>query len=232
MFKKSTIVLISFALILGLSYALIQTLINYYEPLYQFEKKENNNGIFKEYYKNGKLKSFESYFKGTRHGLSYYLTEKGDTNEIHNYYLGQRHGNFKYFTENGSLVIEELYLNGMRQQRVIVNDSLYTYDYMAYQTGLMAFEHACADCHQSIDEIVTFQDSSLYINRLDSIHLCLLDTLSDTTYSAKYLKFNLNELDAIKHYILKTKEANFNNDPQFRIIRNTRRKIAGSKKAF
>lgn len=232
MFKNSSIVLISFALILGVSYALIQSLKSYYEPLYQFEKKENNNGIFKEYFKNGQLKSFESYYKGSRHGISYYLTEKGDTNEIHNYYLGKRHGNFKYFTENGLLVIEELYIMGKREQRVIVNDSLYNYDYMAYQTGLMAFEKSCADCHQTIDEIVKFQDTTLYINKLDSIHLCLLDTLSDTTYRIKYMKTNLNEIDAIRYYILKTKEANLNSDPQFRIIRNTRRKIAGSKKAF
>jgi hypothetical protein len=214
-------------MIFGLSYTLIQYFTRYYDTLYKFEKQKNNHGVFREYYSDGELKSLETYYKSERHGLSIYFSRIGDTIEYGTYNLGQKHGIFKFFTNSGKLVIQDVYNNGFLIQHYIVNDSLYQYEYKATETGFNAFEHACAGCHSSIDEIKEFKDTSLFFNRLDTIHLCLLDTISDSTTLKNYILIQKNQLESIRFYIQNIKESSKNQKNQIRINRNIRKRIVG-----
>lgn len=226
-FKKLVLLIFSCLVIFGLSYVLIQYFTRYYDPLYKFEKQKNNHGVFREYYSSGELKSLETYYKSERHGLSIYFNPLGDTIEYGSYNLGQKHGIFKFFTISGKLVVQDVYNDGFLIQHYIVNDSLYRYEYKAIETGFTAFEQGCASCHSSIDEIKEFKDTSLYFNRLDTIHLCLLDTLTDTTLFKNYISVQKNQLESIRFYIQNIKESSKNQNNQIRIDRNIRKRIVG-----
>jgi hypothetical protein len=198
---------------------------NYYNPTYNFDKQANNNGVYKEYFKNGKLKSIESYYNSMRHGFSIYYLENGDTLSFENYNLGQKHGDFSYYTQSGTLVIEEKYENGLRTYRNIINDSLFQFEYMAYDTGLNAFENSCSGCHSSVEEVVNFQYTSLYMNALDTIHLCILDSIQDTLITNTYLRLTPEQIQVIQLYIQQIKLANAPKENQFMINRNTKKRI-------
>ncbi len=225
MVKKNWILSICFCVLLCLGYGLVFLFKIYYNPLYEFETIENNNGVFREFYATGKIKSIESYFKSLRHGKSIYFSEKGDTLEYQNYVFGKKEGDFFYYTKSGKLVIVETYKNDVRKYRNILNDSLYQYEYMAYETGLNMFENNCSNCHSTIEEIVKFKDSTMVMNKLDSIHLCILDSLVDTITLKNYLKINESDIRVIQFYKNEIIENNTKNKNKFIINRNTRKRI-------
>lgn len=225
--KIKKILLVGFAafFVFVLAFILVFLFKQYYQPLYNFEKTENNNGVYREYYVNGQLKSFEEYFKGQRNGKSVYFNQKGDTLESFEFYLGERHGESRYFTKNGDLVVLDIYDLGKLIYHKITNDSLYLYEYKAFDTGLLSFEQSCAECHSSNDEIVNFKDTSLTINSLDTLHLCLLDTIENTNTKANYYRINTQELNTIKYFIDILKDSKNEQKQQFRINRNQKKRI-------
>jgi hypothetical protein len=198
---------------------------SYFEPLYQFERIENNHGVFKEFYKNGRLKIYEEYFKGKRHGKFLFLSENGDTLEFFNYKEGKKHGAFSYYTQNGELVWMQVFSLDTLIQDTILNDSLYKYDFKAFETGMMTFEQSCASCHQTNEELMLFSDTIFSVANIDSIHVCLVDTLADTMAIKTYYQFDKNQLDAVKSYILDLKTQNQKKNLPNAIQRSLRKKI-------
>jgi hypothetical protein len=203
----------------------IKAFENYYNPLFEFEKISNNNGVFKEYFKNGKLKSHEEYLNGLKHGKSIFFNEKGDTLEFFNFEFGKKHGWFKYFTNDGKPVWIQIYKHDTLVQDTILNDSLYNFVFKAYDTGMLTFDQSCANCHTSNDEIALFHDTLLTVEKLDTTHLCIVDTIPDEKTRMQYLSFNSKQLQALKFYINELKrDYNQKKQPQ-NIPRGRRKKI-------
>ena len=225
-FNQSIKIILLSTLPFGLGYILIVGFNYIYQPLYSFEQLENNHGTYTELYPGGHIKSIENYLKGKRHGNSIFLNPQGDTLKITNYFNGKKHGYFNYYTTSGKVVINELYDRDSLVFKKIVNDSLYYYDYMARETGMMAYERACYDCHQSVNEMIGFQDSLLFLPKLDTIHLCIIDTISVGNVQKQYLELNKNELEAIKFYIQDKKIENSQKTQPTRFFRNEKKRIA------
>jgi hypothetical protein len=181
---------------------------SFYNPLYDFEKQENNHGLYRDFYPNGKLKSYEAYFKGQKNGPSILFDENGDTIEFANYQLGKRHGQFRYYSHSRQLVQVQVFDCDKLIQDTIFNYLLYRYDYKAFETGLMTFEKSCLWCHQAAESAKLVTDTLFTTPRLDSIHLCVLDTLDQPLATHSYLSFNQKELEAIKFYLLTLQKEN------------------------
>ncbi len=59
-------------------------------------------GLWKSYYKNGKLEAEGEYKDGQKHGTWYYYFDKGQKKAIVNYEFGITEGSQMYFNEDGT----------------------------------------------------------------------------------------------------------------------------------
>lgn len=198
------------------------------QPLYSYENTMQNQGVYSAYYTNGQLKLHEEYDNGVKEGVTIVFNEEGDTTSYHHYKGGRKDGLARYFTSSGILVLEEIYKEGYLSKEVIVNDSLYAYDYRRKETGLTIFKKACMDCHSSNKEVVGFSDELLSFEKLDSIHLCGLDSLFTPEQLTDYMSVNINELKAMEDYALSLKKSENKRFNKYLVNRNKKKKIVHS----
>lgn len=136
-----------------------------------FELSQNNHGVYQEYYPSGQLKSLDTYSKGLRNGVSIQFNQNGDTTQLHDYHQGQQHGVAKYFVEGEVLVLTERYQFGELIDREVLNDSLYRYQFLAYETGQSLFEVQCQSCHLD-QNLITDWNAVTKVEKqnLDKVH--------------------------------------------------------------
>ncbi len=81
------------------------------------------DGIQKEYYPNGKLKSEINYYSGVREGEAKFYYENGNLKEERFYLNGKAEGLVRYYNENGKLIEMATLENGKRQGPTSIFDS-------------------------------------------------------------------------------------------------------------
>lgn len=76
------------------------------------EKNGKISGIYKEFYKNGKLKKKTHYLDGVKHGRSVLYYKSGNIQQEFNYKNGEKNGWFKKYDEDGGLLQKANYKDG------------------------------------------------------------------------------------------------------------------------
>ena len=78
---------------------------------YELKNGMIRNGVYREFYPNGKI-SFEGHFQNnTIVGFGYYFDEKGDTVKYHNHYNGVLSFPYKKWLDNGNILFGNYYDN-------------------------------------------------------------------------------------------------------------------------
>lgn len=82
------------------------------EGLYLNNKKE---GVWKQYFNNGKIKSIITYKTNTPNGHVKFFYSNGNPLEEGNWVFGKWEGEYKYYYENGQLSYDWKFVNGKRE---------------------------------------------------------------------------------------------------------------------
>lgn len=208
MMKGVKIVLI-IGFVVALLYAANHFLLKNHDEIFGFhsvEHKRPNNGLYKEYYDNGILKTEESYSDGKKIGIWKTYYNNGSIKSISIYANGKLNGVVSHFDSCETLIYDEYFKKGKFIKKEIANDSLFRFEVMALPHGKELFTKKCEECHESKNEKLlgliqadtnTLVSADLACIELDSTHAFLFDSLyvdEDAWFFEKKQK-SLNEYD-------------------------------------
>lgn len=130
------------------------------------------NGIYKLYYGDSVLKSATEYVGGLRHGRSMNYYSNGMLQEV-SYYIGDnRTGKSYHFSETGNLALIKTYYKDSLLFEMIVNDSVYKYEYNAVGYGMILYDENCSACHPDLNNEMS-QKLRKKSEGLDSVDVAL-----------------------------------------------------------
>lgn len=215
--------MLSIAFLLGAAF-LTDTIAKYITPLYSFESTTTNDGIYKERFTNGNLRFYEEYSKGKKHGLEIEFKKNQDTLSYYHYSNGHKNGLARLFASNGKAVLEETYTNGYLTNQIILDDSLYSFDFKRLETGHEVFKSACIDCHISNKEIEEMELSKLNFEVLDSIH-CSVDTIFTEELLINYMAVTSQELNVLDDYMVSLKKSKAHRFNKSIVNRNKKKRL-------
>jgi hypothetical protein len=164
------------------------------------------NGVFIEYYQNGKISSEEFYQDGLRYGNWRFYYEDGALKKELNYEKGMLEGIQRYFSTQGNIIYTEQFHKGQLKTHIIKNDSLYRYQVKLISNGEKIFEKECKSCHLSKKGKIihpyylqklsgdSLAIDTLFINYFSQIH-------QDSLQLAKIDSINIYDVHAVIHYI-------------------------------
>lgn len=188
MMKGVKIVLI-IGFVIALLFATNHFLLKNHDEIFGFhsvEHKRSNNGLYKEYYENGILKTEESYSDGDKVGVWKNYYNNGSIKSISIYEKGKLNGVVSHFDSCETLIYNEYFKKGKLTRTEITNDSLYRFEVIALPYGKELFSKKCETCHESKTEKLlgliqpdtnTLISPDLACIELDSIHAYLFDSL-------------------------------------------------------
>ena len=165
-----------------------------------------SDGVFIEYYQNGKISSEEFYKDGLRYGNWRFYYEDGALKKELNYEKGLLNGEQRYFSTKGKLIYIEFFKKGDFEEQVIKNDSLYSYEVSLLVNGQKIFDQRCNSCHLSekgkilhsyyLDKISgdSLIMDSLFIDYISQVHR-MIDGVTEID------SMNIYDVHAVIHYI-------------------------------
>jgi hypothetical protein len=144
------------------------------------------NGVYKEYYGDSAIKTSTEYVGGIRHGRSMNYYTNGMLQEVSYYISDVKTGKSYHFSENGNLALVKTYYKDSLLFEMIVNDSVYKYEYNAVQYGMILYDDNCSSCHaefhsglsQKLRKKWEALDSSVTTLNVAEFHSYELDTLA------------------------------------------------------
>lgn len=165
-----------------------------------------SDGVFIEYYQNGKISSEEFYKDGFRYGNWRFYYEDGALKQELNYEKGLLDGEQRYFSTKGKLIYSAYFKGGEFEKQVIENDSLYDYEVNLIVNGELIFDKACKSCHLSEKEKIihpyylekfsgdSLAMDSLFVDYISQIHI-------ENVEFTKIDSMNTYDVHAVIHYI-------------------------------
>lgn len=165
-----------------------------------------SDGVFIEYYQNGKISSEEFYKDGLRYGNWRFYYEDGALKKELSYEKGLLNGEQRYFSTKGKLIYTEFFKKGEFEKQMIKNDSLYDYEVNLMVHGEEVFEQACKKCHLTKKNKIIHP---YYLEKLSGDSLAIdtlfVDYFSEThreiIQNSEIDSLNIYDVHAVIHYI-------------------------------
>lgn len=176
------------------------------------QKLPFTDGYYSRYYSTGELKSEEFLMSGMKHGVWKYFYKNGKLKSRIPYYKDQIEGKISHYHSNGELIYQEAIINGKLISKKIFNDSLYKYEISAYLHGKTLFETSCDNCHSvgninrtELDSLTNFlsNNSTMGFIPKDSIHSLYGSSSFEIQQGKK--QYSAYDLHSISQFIETTK---------------------------
>lgn len=203
------------ALLIGIVIVLIGDLLSekiqvFFHSKGEINRERPNNGYYKEYYENGKLKSEEFYENGKKDGTWKTYFPNGGIQTIKTFDENLLQGLTAHYDSCEVLIFTELFENGVCKKREIVNDSLYKFKIRIMPHGKEVFEKSCSFCHDVKNTLLVATDSmhhpDLTFISMDSIHTPIfygtfLDSLEQTKLYNDTIPLNDYDIKSLQYFL-------------------------------
>ena len=130
------------------------------------------DGVYKEYYGDSAIKTTTEYVGGIKHGRSMNYYTNGMLQEVSYYRSDVKTGKSYHFSQNGNLALIKTYYKDSLLFEMIVNDSVYKYEYNAVQYGMILYDDNCSSCHAEFHADLSQKLRNKW-NALDTIETAL-----------------------------------------------------------
>lgn len=208
--KISFIVIIVGVILLLASNFLTEKIQVFFKSKNEISRERPNNGYYKEYYENGRLKSEEFYENGKKDGTWKTYFPNGNVRTIKTFDENLLQGLTAHYDSCQVLIFTELFEDGVCKKREIVNDSLYKFKIRIMPHGKEVFEQSCSPCHDVRKTLMLGVDSINHLDltfiSMDSIHTpifhgAFLDSLELTKRYNDTVPLNDYDIKSLQYFL-------------------------------